>query len=214
MSDGPLAFIKDALAGVEREAKESVGDRIYVTWSEHYNNWIDFFQPLLKELSDFEKFNLMIVFRLAAELSRRIAAVAPVSGHFWLNDSKLDYPVSLIFFAGTEDPLNPLLGGEVRSPWGIVEKKPPVSESVLKWVKLLGCPAEPKVLYDKDGVKAVVYAPGRGGSEVVSYTIEGMGHTWPGGKSLLPERLVGKMTHKIKATDVIWEFFQNHPKKV
>jgi len=51
MSDDPLAFIKDALAGVEREAKKSVGDRIYVTWSEHYNNWIDFFQPLLKGLS-------------------------------------------------------------------------------------------------------------------------------------------------------------------
>ena len=64
MSEDPLAFVKDALAEVEREGKKSVADRIYVTWSEHYSNWIDFFQPLLKGLNDFEKFNLIIVFRL------------------------------------------------------------------------------------------------------------------------------------------------------
>ncbi len=45
------------------------------------------------------------------------------------------------------------------------------------------------------------------GSEVVFYTIEDAGHTWPGGFSLLPRWLVGKTTNKIKATDVIWEFF-------
>ena len=42
--------------------------------------------------------------------------------------------------------------------------------------------------------------------------VEGLGHTWAGGKSLLPEFMVGKLSDKIKATDVIWEFFQNHRK--
>jgi polyhydroxybutyrate depolymerase len=36
-------------------------------------------------------------------------------------------------------------------------------------------------------------------------------HTWPGGISLLPESLVGQRTGKLKANDVIWEFFQEHP---
>lgn len=154
-----------------------------------------------------------MTFRVGAELSSRVAAIAPVSGHFWLNISKLDHPVSMIFLTGTEDPLNPINGGEVRLPWGTTENKPPIKESIVKWVKLLECPSEPKIIQDKDGVKAFAYGPGREGSEVLFHTIEGLGHTWPGGKSLLPERLVGKTTDKIKATDAIWNFFQNHPKK-
>jgi polyhydroxybutyrate depolymerase len=40
-----------------------------------------------------------------------------------------------------------------------------------------------------------------------------MGHTWPGGISILPERIVGKTSDKIKANDLIWEFFEKHPMK-
>ena len=41
-------------------------------------------------------------------------------------------------------------------------------------------------------------------------TLQGLGHTWPGGKSLLPESMVGKRSDKLKATDAIWEFFEKH----
>ena len=44
-------------------------------------------------------------------------------------------------------------------------------------------------------------------------TVEDMGHTWAGGKSLLPEFMVGKRSNKISATDVIWDFFQAHAMK-
>jgi polyhydroxybutyrate depolymerase len=50
------------------------------------------------------------------------------------------------------------------------------------------------------------------GSDVFYYNIEGMGHTWPGGKNLLPEIFVGKSSDKMDATVVIWEFIQNFPK--
>ena len=49
------------------------------------------------------------------------------------------------------------------------------------------------------------------GAEVVLVTVEGMGHTWAGGKSLLPESMVGKTSDKIRATDAIWDFFVRHP---
>lgn len=39
-----------------------------------------------------------------------------------------------------------------------------------------------------------------------------MGHTWPGGTSLLPESLVGKASDALSANDLIWEFFAAHPK--
>lgn len=44
------------------------------------------------------------------------------------------------------------------------------------------------------------------GSEAAFHTIDGMGRHWPDGRILLPERVVGKTTHKIKVTDVIQEF--------
>ena len=36
---------------------------------------------------------------------------------------------------------------------------------------------------------------------------------WAGGKGQLPQILAGKPSDKLKANDVIWEFFRNHPKK-
>jgi polyhydroxybutyrate depolymerase len=44
----------------------------------------------------------------------------------------------------------------------------------------------------------------------VVYTIEGGGHTWPGGPQYLPVFLVGKASHNLDATQVIWDFFKKH----
>ena len=57
------------------------------------------------------------------------------------------------------------------------------------------------------------FGPGRDGAEVSLITIEGLGHNWAGGVSQAPEFLVGKNTDKLKAADVVWEFFQQHPRK-
>jgi len=154
-----------------------------------------------------------LAYRLGVELSNRIAAIAPVSSSgLRLKNPSLSRPVSLIAIHETEDPLNPIEGGDVKLPRGEVDPRPPLQETILTWARMLGCPLEPKVVHDQDGVKSVSYAPCKDNSEIVFYTIEGMGHTWPGGRSLLPERLVGKETNKINADDVIWEFFQKHPK--
>jgi polyhydroxybutyrate depolymerase len=48
-------------------------------------------------------------------------------------------------------------------------------------------------------------------NELVVITVEGLGHVWAGGQNLLPEFVVGKPTDKLRATDVIWEFFRAHP---
>ncbi len=48
-----------------------------------------------------------MAFRAGAELSRRVAAIGPVSGYFWLREAKLERPVPLIFIIGSDDPLNP-----------------------------------------------------------------------------------------------------------
>jgi polyhydroxybutyrate depolymerase len=149
-----------------------------------------------------------MTFRVGVELSQRVAAIAPVSGILWLKDPKPERPVPMLYLIGTRDPLNPLEGGEVKIPWGKMEQHPPIQESILAWAKMLDCPLDPKVVYDKDGVKARSYGPGREGTEVVYYTIEGMGHAWPGGKPVLSEKVAGKGSDKVKAVDLIWDFFK------
>ena len=53
------------------------------------------------------------------------------------------------------------------------------------------------------------YGPGRDGAEVVLFSIEGGGHTWPGKKPVIG--FIGKSTLAISANDLMWEFFQRHP---
>jgi polyhydroxybutyrate depolymerase len=151
-----------------------------------------------------------MVFRLGAELADRVAAIAPVSGQSWVADPRPARPISVIMFAGTADPLNPLHGGPVQYPWGGGEVKAPMGDSVAAWAKALTCPPEPTATRPRGGVSVTTYTPCAEGSEIVYYIIEGMGHVWPGRLSALPERIAGKPTDKVQATDVIWAFFVRH----
>lgn len=154
-----------------------------------------------------------MTFRVARELSPIIAAVAPVAGSDWLENRKPQSPVPpLLYITGTADPLNPLEGGEIRIGEETFGSKPVTHEMIGKWVTILGCPEEARVVCDKDGVTGIAYGLSGEKALVLLYTIEGQGHHWPGGKSALPVRLAGKNTVKLNATDVIWDFFKGHSK--
>ena len=160
-----------------------------------------------------------MAFRVGLELSDRIAAIAPVSGALWIAEPKAAQPVSLLYITGTADPINPLEGGTPKMASGsgfkgVPEKaKPPLREMVQAWVKMLGCTPDAEPLARGiEGITTVVHGGGRDGTEVIFTTIEGHGHIWPGGKSPLPEFILGKATSRLNATDAVWEFFQAHPK--
>lgn len=156
----------------------------------------------------------MMCYRLAAELSERIAAIAPVAGTMAVTEAKPKRPVSVLHFHGTEDLLVPYGGPDQRIPKFLTFKS--VEDSVATWVKLNGCREPPLVeqLPDKvdDGTKVLrkTYCSDTG-AEVVLVTISGGGHTWPGREP--PFGLIGRSTHDISATDMIWEFFVRHPLK-
>lgn len=157
-----------------------------------------------------------MAFHLGAVLSKRIAAIAPVAGASWLESLHLERALPVFYITGTADPLNPLEGGVPRLATGRSDQvrgqpKPPVRDSIRRWAHALGCPATPRDTVESNGVRTEIYGPGRNGAEVVYTTVEGMGHTWAGGKSLLPEFMVGKSSDKMHATDAIWAFFQKHP---
>jgi len=152
-------------------------------------------------------------FRYAAEAFRRVAAVAPVAGACWLESVQLERPVPMCYITGTADPLNLIEGGVPRLANGAIDSirakpKPAVRVSIQRWTRALGCPAEPKKVTSENGIFTEVYGPGEGGAEVVYTRVEGLGHTWAGGRSVLPEMLVGPRSERLHATDFIWAFFE------
>jgi polyhydroxybutyrate depolymerase len=152
--------------------------------------------------------------RAAIKMSDRIAAAAPVAGHFWPPDAAPETAapraVPLLLVYGDKDPLNPWEGGAVKMSWANTDTKPRVMATVNAWAKFSGCPPTPAPIADTNGVKRVAYGPGRDGAEFVFVTVQGMGHSWPGGREVLPVSVVGPRSNKINATDAIWEFFARH----
>jgi polyhydroxybutyrate depolymerase len=157
----------------------------------------------------------VMAYRLASELSDRIAAITPVSGSMGTEISQLKRPVSVLHFHGTLDEFIPFLGGKGKKSitgtdfW-------PVDQSIQSWVKSNGCDENPKIdMLSKSGDELTVsrntYAAGKDGTEVVLVVIEGGGHTWPGMRS--PAATLGKSALNISANDLMWEFFEKYPMK-
>jgi len=156
----------------------------------------------------------IMAYRLASELSDRIAAIAPVAGPMGTARCHPKRPVPVIHFHGTGDQYAPFHGGQGSksiSPTFFYS----VEHSIRAWVQANGCPETPVVteLPDKadDGmrVRRKTYGPGKQGSEVVLVEIDNGGHTWPGREPLLAR--LGPSTKDICANDLMWEFFTRHP---
>lgn len=157
----------------------------------------------------------MMCYRLAAELSDRIAAIAPVAGTIALDECKPKRPVPVMHFHGKADTIVPFGGPDNRTPKFLTFKS--VEQSIATWRELNECPAEPTVTEfpdkENDGttVTRKCYGPGKDGAEVILIEIAGGGHTWPGMKA--PVSLIGNSTLDISANELMWEFFQSHPLK-
>ena len=155
----------------------------------------------------------MMCYRLAAELSDRIAAIAPVAGTIAVvKDPQTPHrPVPVLHFHGTKDKLVPFTMPQGKTP-GFMRFKS-VDESIATWVKFDGCdetPVTDTLSRENDDLKVVrqIHKGGRNESEVVLIVIEGGGHTWPGRRP--PAGFIGKSAMNISANDLIWEFFQKH----
>ena len=165
-------------------------------------------------------------YRLACELSHKITAIAPVDGnipHLFFTECPGYMPVSVLAINNTEDPLVPFDGGDIHGSLSKVKlgKVLSVEESVGFWVKANNCSTIPVVTVmpdvdPEDGTKVIrkEYSGGTDRSEVILYTIDGGGHTWPGGIQYLPAKIIGKTSRDIDATEVIWSFFKNHSRSV
>jgi polyhydroxybutyrate depolymerase len=164
-------------------------------------------------------------YRLACELSRKIAAVAPVDGAIAEQTAHRCAPVkpvSVLAINNVDDRLVHWDGGDVTGPFGKrkLGRVLSVRTSVALWVEHDHCSPAPVVssLPDVDPadgtrVRTEAFSGGEEGTEVVLYAVEGGGHTWPGGKPYLPEWLIGKTCRDLDACRAIWEFFKQHERR-
>ncbi len=155
----------------------------------------------------------IMAYRLASELSDRIAAIAPVAGPMGTDTCSPKRPVSVIHFHGTADQFAPFNGGKGDKSLSQTDFYS-VEYSIKAWVKADGCKVEPAVVKlpdkakDDTSVTIKTYGGGKDGAEVVLVAVEGMGHTWPGREPAL--KVLGKATKNVSANEMMWEFFEKH----
>jgi polyhydroxybutyrate depolymerase len=155
-----------------------------------------------------------MAFALSCKLSDRIAAVGAVAAAQMLDwdECRDSRPVPTLAFHGTADRAAPYQGGS--SP---IAPGPFPFPSIPDWTSRVAqrnqCKGAPSDTRVSPSVRRLAYMNCAENADVILYTIEGGGHTWPGGKAPLPEWLLGRTSQDIDATRLLWEFYVQHPRR-
>jgi len=165
-----------------------------------------------------------------------IAAIGVVSASIMANAANAASArrIPTVLFLGTDDPLvpssdpehNATLGklgdavglgglGSLSAPLAKIGGLTTAEETVNFWCSHNACPSSPYTVQmpkidPRDGTRVTRSTYGGYGNEVVYYSIQGGGHTWPGAIFSGPKDLVGRSTRDINATALIAEFFARH----
>lgn len=151
-------------------------------------------------------------YRLACELSDRIAAIASVTGSVvnqQLNNCNPSRAVPVMEVHGTIDQIVPFEG--------IPLFMPPITDWVNFWVNHNNCQTPADTIFlddvnttDMSTVDILKYENGDDDSKVWFYIVEGGGHTWPGATIDLPDDVTNR---DFNASVHVWDFFKQfvHP---
>ncbi len=182
----------------------------------------------------------MMSYRLACDLSDRIAAIGPVAGQFdGGQNCDMERPVPILHLHGLADPCTKMEGGtcggcfndylkalripaEKNDTWQCTS----VESTVATWARRNGCSQQTSVVSNKNGVKCISYDCSASATTELC-TIEEMGHQWPGGDNEAPscktkpnglvcrewKNTVGPESDALSANDALWSFFKAHPMK-
>ncbi len=145
-----------------------------------------------------------------------IAAIAPVSGlragrpepsdvtHPDAASCQPGSPVAVVSFHGTADFVNPYNGSpDLR--WGY-----PVELAANRWAGLNGCKRGPVSGVVSEHVTTLGWTQCDGRADVLLYTVQDGGHTWP--DTDVDLSFLGVTTHEVNASRAMWDFFERHPK--
>ena len=157
---------------------------------------------------------------LACELSDVISAVGIISAPVSESPSGChpSRPVPVIAFHGTDDLIVNYNGAKLDLPFRNTQNRRqtnsfsylPTREWIERWSQRNQCDTIPENLPPRGDVIGIRFTNCANQAEVIFYTINGGGHTWPGGEPLAGW-LVGETNADIDASVEFWSFFQQHP---
>ncbi len=147
----------------------------------------------------------MMTQTLACLLANRIAAVLTVGATPYPRFVQQCFPqrvLPMMLILGTEDPSYPRNGSSFTLS---------IRETVEFWALKLNCNVNPAVenLPDTEDDGTTVVRDTYDGCDLILYTIEGGGHTWPG-SSVAFDPDLGLTSREINASEVIVEFMLRH----
>lgn len=150
-------------------------------------------------------------YKLACELSSKIAAVASVTGSMattLTSSCNAGRPVPAMQIHGTSDPTVPYLGNQSL----FME---PIEDVVDYWVSNNGCDPTPTQTAVPDinqtdlcTADHFVYSGGIDGSSVEFFRVNGGAHTWPGTNPVFSS--LGVTNQDFSASVEIWRFFSQY----
>jgi polyhydroxybutyrate depolymerase len=149
--------------------------------------------------------------RLALEASAQVAVLAAVAGGLpaALCDLRPPHAVSAMLIHGTDDPLVPIEGGysRHRGPDGELRGRTlSLRDTAERWRTIDRCPPQPGSTRTTEGSSRHRVTGGAGGTQVVTWTVFGGGHQWPGPTSA--SRATGPATQEFDAAEEICRFAQ------
>jgi polyhydroxybutyrate depolymerase len=160
----------------------------------------------------------MFSYRLACEMSDRIAAIAissapldlppNVSATTGLPPCTPLRPVPILHVHGLADTFAPFEGGPSVDP--NVGVLPSIPATIEFWVGRNGCTNQTQVSFHHGAASCVTHPNCQAGTVVTLCTIEHMGHQWAGGK-VIDQPLFGPGSDALIATKFVLDFFRAHP---
>jgi polyhydroxybutyrate depolymerase len=167
-----VTFVNDILDACERDLMVD-SKRIYVTG--HSNG-------------------AMLAHRIGAELGKRIAAIAPVSGSVGMGQTLIGKPVapvSVLIIHGDQDET---VAYDEKAKAFLMSIS--AEKSAKFWADANSCTSAVQSRFGKNQLER--WIGGKGDTQVEFITVAGGHHAWP--------------TDPFNATDAIWDFFRMHPK--
>ena len=169
-------------------------------------------------------------YRLACELSEKIAAIAPVSGQIVFPSCRPARAVPLLHIHGRLDRCapydgGPACGGCFAKVFGIGSSKgnfpcPGVEPSVKSWARMNGCNMNSSTIISPQGAVCSKFTGCTDGASVRLCTVELNGHIWPGGENGAVcadtdsrmcrrfQNVLGPANHRFDTNQEIWNFLK------
>jgi polyhydroxybutyrate depolymerase len=135
--------------------------------------------------------------RLACELSDKIAGIASVAGVMGISPCNPLRSIPVMQIHGTADAIVPYLGS-------LASGFPSVDVTMEDWRQRSGCSEQTTTTYSQGDATCVAWEGCD--SPVSRCTIEGGGHTWPGGTA---PAIRGALSTDLDATAAMWDFFNS-----